>query len=103
MKPSRIPFLLVAILVWPGLSNAFGQPYTPADGDIFFQSLARSPLGAVIEGSTHSSYSHCGVLYNVNGRWFIYEAIGPVKATRLKHWIQQGKGGRCDVFRLNNQ
>ncbi|MDQ8204617.1 YiiX/YebB-like N1pC/P60 family cysteine hydrolase, partial [Pelagicoccus sp. SDUM812003] len=80
--------------------QADSESYQPQVGDIYFQSLHYSPLVATIEGATNSPYSHCGILNLSGGKWVIHEAIGPVRITPLKDWIQQGVNDEYDVFRL---
>jgi hypothetical protein len=38
------------------------EGYQPREGDIIFQSLASGALAEAIEGTTQSSYSHCGIV-----------------------------------------
>lgn len=95
--------LLAAFAILCALGNAQERPYTPEKGDVYFQSLPPTPLSATIEGATRSPYSHCGILNKKDGEWVIHEAIGPVRVTKLKDWIQQGEGGQFDVFRLRDQ
>ena len=65
--------------------------YDPQDGDIIFQSLPKNAVITAIEGATNSPYSHCGVVVNRNGKWYVNEAIGPVKDTSLYRWIIRGR------------
>lgn len=85
------------------LGCADEELYVPQIGDIYFQSLPPSPLVLAIEGSTHSAYSHCGILNKKNGEWVIHEAIGPVRVTKIEDWILQGEEGKYDVFRLREK
>ena len=80
-------------------SNALTS-YSPQQGDIVFQSLPHIPVIDAIEGSTHSPYSHCGIVVSKGGVWHVLEAIGPVKITRLDHWISQGRGEAFAAYRL---
>jgi len=76
--------------------------YDPQEGDIIFQSLPHNDLVDAIEGVSHSSYSHCGVvLKDTNGNWVVIEALGPVHETTLIAWTLRGRGGDFDVFRLD--
>ena len=43
-----------------------------AEGDIIFQSNI-SPQCRAIELATHSRYSHCGILFKKDGKWFVFE------------------------------
>ena len=74
--------------------------YTPQQGDILFQSLPHMAVIDAIEGSTHSPYSHCGIVIRQDNVWHVLEAIGPVKLTRLERWIGQGRDEAFAVSRL---
>lgn len=74
--------------------------YTPQQGDLVFQSLPHIPVIDAIEGSTHSPYSHCGIVVNQDSAWYVLEAIGPVKLTRLERWTSQGRKEEFAVYRL---
>lgn len=71
------------------------------DGDIIFHQ-SRSAQSRAIQLATKSSYSHMGMLYRRGGRWFVFEAVGPVKFTPLDDWIRRGAGGRFVVKRLRS-
>lgn len=43
-----------------------------------------------------------GLIYILNGRYYVYEAIQPVTLTRLEDWIKRGDGGHYVVKRLAN-
>jgi hypothetical protein len=74
--------------------------YTPQHGDIVFQSLPHMPVIDAIEGSTHSPYSHCGIVVKQDNVWHVLEAIGPVRLTKLERWISQGRKEEFAVYRL---
>lgn len=76
------------------------QEYNPVAGDFLFQSLAHGPLIDAIEGSSGSPFSHCGIVKRSEGKWFVIEAIGPVKETPLSEWIAQGRDGAFVAYRL---
>ncbi len=71
------------------------------DGDIIFQTSS-SGQSYAIQLATHSIYSHCGILFNDNGEWFVYEAVQPVVKTPVKQWIARGDSGIYAVKRLKN-
>jgi hypothetical protein len=75
--------------------------YSPAEGDIVFQSLpGGGTLVRVIEGVSESPFSHCGVVVRENGHWLVVESIGEVCKTPLFQWICRGRGNRIAVYRL---
>lgn len=100
--------LFVAMKVFP--NNPFSQTKTKQettlldkikDGDLIFQTSESKQCEAV-RIATNSKFSHCGLIYNINGNWFVFEAVQPVKLTRLEEWIQHGKDHKYLVKRLKN-
>lgn len=69
------------------------------DGDIIFQRSFSSQSDA-ISLSTHSPYTHCGVVISESGKWVVYHATQPVSKTPLKDWIASGDGGKYVIKRL---
>lgn len=76
------------------------RSYQPQDGDVVFQSLPRSALTHMIEGATKSPYSHCGLVVQEEGQWYVYEAIGNVHRTPLATWFWRSRGFCFAAFRL---
>jgi uncharacterized protein YycO len=77
--------------------------YQPVAGDILFQSLpnpAGMDLVDAIEGATGSPYSHCGMVFQEDGKWQVIEAIGPVKVTPLKDYLARGRGRQVWAYRF---
>jgi uncharacterized protein YycO len=98
--------LFVAMSVFP--NNPFSKTKTEdvsesklKDGDIIFQT-SQSPQCEAVRIATNSKFSHCGIIYNINGNWFVFEAVQPVKLTRFEEWIQHGKDNKYVVKRLKN-
>lgn len=79
------------------ISDAFSVE----EGDVVFQSFPKQELTEMIEGATHSPYSHCGIVARADGEWKVIEAVGPVKETPLANWIARGRGKKVDVYRLD--
>lgn len=77
--------------------------YQPREGDLVFQSLPHCPLVDVIEGCTHSPFSHCGIMHKGESGWMVIEAIGPVKQTAWDFWRLQGRGEAFAVKRWKAQ
>jgi hypothetical protein len=76
--------------------------YSPQEGDVVFQSLPHNDLVDTIEGTSHSPYSHCGVvLKNALGKWVVIEAIFNVHETPLLLWEFRGRGGAFAAYRLD--
>lgn len=71
----------------------------PQDGDIVFHESA-SRQSPVIKLAQHSRWTHCGIVFHIGEKAYVYEAVGPVKYTPLKDWIARGKKGEYRVKRL---
>ncbi|MDV6169742.1 YiiX family permuted papain-like enzyme [Flavobacterium sp. DG1-102-2] len=71
------------------------------NGDLIFQT-SQSAQSQAIQLATKSKYSHCGIIYKENGKYFVFEAIQPVQKTPLYDWIARGKDHRYVVKRLKN-
>ena len=71
------------------------------NGDIIFQTSLSSQSKA-IQLATHSTYSHCGLIYKEGADYFVFEAVQPVKRTPLNVWIARGKDAHFVVKRLKN-
>lgn len=98
--------LLLAVLAGVGYySNAYvlysWLRYSPREGDIVFQSLPRCELVDAIEGTTHSPFSHCGVVLKEQSGWVVIEAIGEVRETPLLRWMQRGRHAGVAIFRID--
>lgn len=70
-------------------------------GDLIFQTSLSSQSKAV-QLASRSVYSHCGIIYKEGSQFFVFEAVQPVKRTRLDKWIARGKDGKYVVKRLKN-
>lgn len=71
------------------------------DGDIIFQTSLSSQSKA-IQLATHSTYSHCGIIFCNNSTYYVCEAIQPVSITPLDVWIARGKNGHYVIKRLRH-
>jgi len=71
------------------------------NGDIIFQT-SKSSQSKAIQLATKSQYSHMGIVYLKGDEHWVYEAVEPVKLTRLKDWIKRGVDNHYVVKRLKN-
>ena len=69
----------------------FKQTTNYKEGDIIFQTTS-GQTGKAIQLATHSKFNHCGVLFLVNNKWIVYEAVQPVKKTSLEDFNARGNG-----------
>lgn len=68
------------------------------EGDIVFRGT-----GIGVASLTLSKWTHCGILVKENGKWMVYEAIGPVKKTSLKKWKRHDVPYFFRVMRPKNE
>lgn len=100
IRPTILAF--VALLLAVGAPVAFSEAFDPAilrNGDLIFQT-SRSGQSLAIQLATRSPWSHCGMVYVRDGKYFVYEASGKVKLSPLKRFIKKGEGRRFEVKRL---
>ncbi len=71
------------------------------NGDLIFQT-SQSAQSRAIQLATHSVYSHCGILFQHEGEWRVFEAVQPVSETSLAAWVARGKDGMFVVKRLRD-
>ena len=71
----------------------------PQDGDIVFHE-STSRQSPVIKLAQHSKWTHCGIVFHIGEKAYVYEAVEPVKYTPLKDWIARGKNGVYCAKRL---
>lgn len=72
------------------------------NGDIIFQTSETEQCEAV-RIATNSKFSHCGIIFNENGKHYVYEAVQPVSKTPLKQWIKNGKNSKYVVRRIKSK
>jgi len=71
------------------------------NGDLIFQA-SQSAQSQAIQLATKSKYSHCGIVFEEDGKWYVFEAIQPVQKTPLDKWISRGKDSHYVVKRLKD-
>lgn len=71
------------------------------NGDIIFQA-SKSSQSKAIQLATNSKYSHIGIIYKTDGQYYVYEAVQPVKLTKLNEWIKRGENSHYVVKRLKD-
>jgi len=71
------------------------------NGDLIFQT-SLSGQSKAIQLATKSRYSHCGIIFKEGNKFYVFEAIQPVKDTPLNQWIARGQGGKYVIKRLKN-
>lgn len=67
-------------------------------GDLVFHRSQSEQAGAIAY-MTKSDLTHVGLVFQVQGTWSVYEAVGPVKITPLESWIGRGQGSKFSTSR----
>jgi hypothetical protein len=70
-------------------------------GDVIFQT-SMSPQCHAVRLATRSVFSHCGMIWKVDNKDYVLEAVQPVKMTPLDEWITHGDGKKYVIRRLKN-
>jgi hypothetical protein len=71
------------------------------DGDLIFQ-RSTSQQSEMVGALTRSEWTHLGVVFVEPSGTLVFEAVSPVRRTRLNDWIARGKGRRYVVKRLRD-
>jgi hypothetical protein len=86
-------------LVFPALvSAAFADPVL-REGDVVFTGSERGQGEAII-AATGSPYTHCGVVFQREGKWMVLEAVQPVGVVSLEEFKSRSKPGLFLARRL---
>ncbi len=80
-----------------------GEPplSTLREGDIVFSASAAGQGEAII-AATGSIYTHCGVVYNKDGKLMVLEAVQPIGTVSLEDFKSRGKPGTFAARRLKS-
>jgi hypothetical protein len=81
------------------LLSCNGASAEPRPGDIVFH-RSSSRQSAVIAEVTGSALTHTGIVFERNGRLFVFEAERRVEWTPWEEWRERGAGGDYEVRRL---
>lgn len=92
-----ISLLLILIFLITSCNNS----QELRNGDIIFQ-ISKSRQSEAIQKATNSKYSHVGLVYKIDDKVYVYEAVQTVKLTLLNKWINQGEYKHYVVKRLEN-
>ena len=84
----------------PGQGQA-QETVMPQDGDLVFHE-STSRQSPIIKLAQHSKWTHCGIVFHIGEKAYVYEAVEPVKYTPLKDWIARGKNGVYCAKRLES-
>lgn len=85
--------LLISLPVqagWLSRQSAHPRYQELKEGDILFQDTG-GKQGAAVRAATNSPFTHCGVLFKQDGKFYVLEAVQPVKVTSFLAWKQRSK------------
>lgn len=101
MNHSRlIRISLMAILATSSLAVANdANSFLLQEGDIVFSS-SRHGQGEAIIAATASPYTHCGIVFNQDGKLMVLEAVQPVGVTTLGNFVSLSAPGTFTAKRL---
>lgn len=75
------------------------KPYAIQEGDVVFSSSREGQGNAVII-ATRSPYSHCGIVFQHEGKMMVLEAVQPVGVVSLKTFMSRSEPGTFMALRL---
>lgn len=101
MRQFAFSFLLLLSFFSCSQTSQSKQP-SFQDGDLIFQHSA-SAQSTAVQLATNSYYSHCGLIFYLGGKAYVFEAVEPVGVRTLDAWIASGKDQKYAVYRLQNQ
>lgn len=67
-------------------------------GDLFF-SDPHSGQAKAVKIATRSEFSHCGFIFSEKGKWYILEAVQPVRIISFKEFLNENKSGPLKIKR----
>jgi hypothetical protein len=72
------------------------------DGDIIFH-RSLSQQSEMVKKVTGSNLTHCGIVFKKDDKFYVFEAVSPVKVTELNAWINRGQNKEYRVVRLKKE
>ena len=92
MKKFVFCFLAIFITMFASATNW-------KEGDIVFQT-SKSRQSPLIQYATLSPWSHCGIIVEKKGQFYVLEASNVVKLTPVEGWCKRGKFGYVKKVRI---
>lgn len=93
--------LLIFVFISLTISSCGQKSTVPQDGDIVFHE-STSRQSPIIKLAQHSKWTHCGIVFHIGDKAYVYEAVEPVRYTPLKDWVARGKDGVYCAKRLKS-
>lgn len=70
-------------------------------GDVFFTD-PESGQAKAIKIATRSEFSHCGIIFSENKKWYILEAVQPVQIVPLDEFLNEQENKNIKIKRYKN-
>ena len=93
--------LLIFVFISLTISSCGQKSTVPQDGDIVFHE-STSRQSPIIKLAQHSKWTHCGIVFHIGDKAYVYEAVAPVRYTPLKDWVARGRDGVYCAKRLKS-
>ena len=93
--------LLLFVFISLTISSCGQKSTVPQDGDIVFHE-STSRQSPIIKLAQHSKWTHCGIVFHIGDKAYVYEAVDPVRYTPLNDWVARGKDGVYCAKRLKS-
>ena len=93
--------LLIFVFISLTISSCGQKSTVPQDGDIVFHE-STSRQSPIIKLAQHGKWTHCGIVFHIGDKAYVYEAVDPVRYTPLKDWVARGKDGVYCAKRLKS-
>lgn len=112
MKTNFLILLMLAISVFTteqSFAMARGRPAQEqptttskyAEGDIIFIQ-SQTQQAAALREATESVWTHVGLLIKRSSKWYVAEAVGPLKETPLADFIARSKNKSYRIYRFKH-
>lgn len=92
---------MLGLVCLAGVARADSLSLLLQDGDLIFHT-SKSAQSEAVAIATGSKWTHMGLVLFEQGELWVYEAVQPVKRTKLREWVARGAGGRAIVRRLRD-
>ncbi len=97
----QILYIIFSILLISACTKDGVELEKLKSGDLIFQT-SDSRQSVPIQLATKSKYSHLGMVFELGGELYVYEAVQPVQIIDIGTYIRRGTGGHYVVKRLKN-
>lgn len=87
------------IFIFLYFTTTIGLAQDYKNGDLIFQH-STSAQSTAIQLATSNYFTHCGIIFYLDGKPYVFEAVEPVGVRSLTDWIESGEQQKYSVYRL---